>query len=101
MTQGMTTGTLTPEQRPMHFIVIPLFRASPETIGYAIQADDVIYDMTGGEYGSGDYGSYGSSSYGSSDYGSSRGSSSRGSSRSSDYGSSSSSRSSRSSRSSY
>ena len=27
------------------FIVIPIFRASPETIAYAIQADDIIYDM--------------------------------------------------------
>lgn len=79
--------------RPLNFIVIPLMRASPETVGYAIQADDFIYDEGGGMGGGGGYGGgggggrggyggttggYGGNTGGSTRGGGSRGGSSRG-----------------------
>lgn len=40
-------GTFSPRM-PMTFIVIPLLRASPQTIGYALGADDEIWDEGAG-----------------------------------------------------
>lgn len=82
-TRTTTATTATQQQqRARHFIVIPILRGSPETIGYALEADDVIYDEGGGG-GGGGYGS--SSGYGGSSgrggYGSSSGYGSSGSSR--------------------
>ncbi len=64
---------MTPTYTP-HFLVIPLFRGNPETIAYALDADDVIYDQGAG--GSGGYGGGSGSGYGSS-YGRGGGSSGR------------------------
>lgn len=73
--------------RPLNFIVIPLIRGNPETIGYAIQADDIIYDEgaggMGGMGGVGGYGGYGShgrttGGYDGTTHGTTRGTSTRG-----------------------
>ena len=58
--------------KPPIFIVIPLFRASPQLIGYALGADDEIWDEGGGS-GGGSSGGYGGSSSGSGNGSSSRG----------------------------
>jgi hypothetical protein len=87
---GATTGTPV-QAKAVSFIIIPLLRASPQLIGYAVQADDEIWDQgAGGGGGGGGGGSnYGSSGRGGSSSGYGGSSSNRGGSSSNRGGSSS------------
>lgn len=55
--QATPEAVVTP---PINWLIIPLYHASPETLAYALGADNVIYDNGGGGgYGGGGYGGAG------------------------------------------